>query len=146
MLEQGKISAQMLRSATKQKLSLSSVAQTPPQTKFFINHVASIVEDFKENYTGKTNIRGGTLTIKSTLDPVAQAVAEKSVVRPLSTTNIGGGPDQGALLAIRRDGSVLAMVGGRDFVRMSLTKPPNRSDRPARPSKSLYTSMRLNEA
>ncbi|MDG4575886.1 MAG: transglycosylase domain-containing protein [Defluviicoccus sp.] len=115
MLEQGKISAQMLRNATKQKLSLSSVAQTPPQTKFFINHVASIVEDFKENYTGKTNIRGGTLTIKSTLDPVAQAVAEKSVVRHLSTTNIGGGPDQGALLAIRRDGSVLAMVGGRDF-------------------------------
>ncbi len=115
MLEQGKISAQMFRSATKQKLSLSAAAQTPPHTKFFVNHVASIVEEFRENYRGKSNIVGGTLTIKSTLDPVAQALAEKSVVRHLSTTSSRGGPDQGALLAVRRDGSVLAMVGGRDF-------------------------------
>jgi len=53
---------------------------------------------------------GGPVTVRTTLDPVLQKHAEQVVNDALRGTTM-----QGALVALRPDGSVAAMVGGRDY-------------------------------
>jgi penicillin-binding protein 1A len=52
----------------------------------------------------------GAVTLRTTLDPALQARAEAAVAQALR-----GRPMQGALVALRPDGTVAAMVGGRDY-------------------------------
>ena len=53
---------------------------------------------------------GDVVTLRTTLDPRLQRIAETAIARHLP------GPDhEAALIALRPDGSVAAMVGGRDY-------------------------------
>jgi penicillin-binding protein 1A len=54
--------------------------------------------------------RSGEVTVRTTLDPALQARAEATVAAALQ-----GLPMQAALVALRPDGTVAAMVGGRDY-------------------------------
>lgn len=55
----------------------------------------------------------GDITVVTTIVPEAQVYAELAVARMLNHGKLKG--CQGALLAMRPDGAVIAMVGGRDY-------------------------------
>lgn len=56
-----------------------------------------------------------TLTVQTTLDSKLQARAEETLRRILATQGRRMGATQGALVAMRPDGRVVALVGGRDY-------------------------------
>jgi membrane peptidoglycan carboxypeptidase len=56
----------------------------------------------------------GELEVQTTLDPRMQATAERLLARALATAGKGG-PTQAAFVAMRPNGEVLALVGGRDY-------------------------------
>jgi penicillin-binding protein 1A len=57
----------------------------------------------------------GILRVRTTLVPALQRLAQETLNEALSTQGAGLGVSQGALVAMRPDGAVLAMVGGRDY-------------------------------
>ena len=57
----------------------------------------------------------GETVVRTTLDTHLQAQAEKILARYLDRDGRGLGASQGALVAMRTDGRVVAMVGGRDY-------------------------------
>jgi penicillin-binding protein 1A len=56
----------------------------------------------------------GEVQVATTLDPAMQATAEKLLARALANAGKGG-PTQAAFVAMRPDGEVVALVGGRDY-------------------------------
>jgi len=72
-------------------------------------------------YTDAVHAMGplvGSARIRTTLDPKLQKLAEASVARILARPEESGGKgpiSQAALVAMRLDGSVVAMVGGRNY-------------------------------
>jgi penicillin-binding protein 1A len=56
----------------------------------------------------------GEVRVRTTLDPAMQARAEKLIGRALAKAGKGG-PTQAAFVAMRPDGEVVALVGGRDY-------------------------------
>ena len=57
----------------------------------------------------------GTMRIRTTLVPQLQAAAEQVVTSVLAEAGAADGASQAALVALRPDGAVLAMVGGRSY-------------------------------
>ncbi|WP_158877335.1 PBP1A family penicillin-binding protein [Antarcticirhabdus aurantiaca] len=57
----------------------------------------------------------GSIEVRTTLDPRLQALAEEIVARALQSKGDDLGASEAALVALRPDGSVAAMVGGRDY-------------------------------
>jgi penicillin-binding protein 1A len=57
----------------------------------------------------------GEVEVRTTLDARLQRRAERTVRRLLSREGAGRGAGQAAIIAMRTDGAVLAMVGGRDY-------------------------------
>lgn len=57
----------------------------------------------------------GTIRVKTSLEPGLQAVAETVVREALEREGTASGASQAALVAMRPDGAVVAMVGGRDY-------------------------------
>lgn len=58
--------------------------------------------------------RGG-VSVRTTLDPRLQAFAEASVAKLLDEEGEASNASQASLVALRPDGSVAAMIGGRDY-------------------------------
>jgi penicillin-binding protein 1A len=56
----------------------------------------------------------GEVPVQTTLEPKLQALAEKLIARALDKAGEGG-PTQAAFVAMRPDGEVVALVGGRDY-------------------------------
>jgi penicillin-binding protein 1A len=57
----------------------------------------------------------GNLLVRTTLNPQLQAIAEQSTKEVLDASGPERGASQAALVAMRPDGAVVAMVGGRDY-------------------------------
>ena len=57
----------------------------------------------------------GNLLVRTTLDPQLQALAEKAINDTLDGPGRERGASQAALVAMRPDGAVVALVGGRDY-------------------------------
>jgi penicillin-binding protein 1A len=76
--------------------------------RYFADWVLDQVPDF-------IGPAAGDITVATTLDPAMQRFAERIVAGTLAES--GGKLDvgQGALVAMRPDGAVVAMVGGRDY-------------------------------
>src|SRR4030095_12723294 len=55
------------------------------------------------------------VTIRTTLDPRLQVVAETAIADILARSGPRNAVNQGALVALSSDGAVRAMVGGRDY-------------------------------
>ncbi len=55
------------------------------------------------------------LTVTTTLDPRIQAIAEKAVADVLTESGAEMGAGEAAVVAMRPDGAILAMVGGRSY-------------------------------
>jgi len=62
-----------------------------------------------------TGARYGETIVRTTLDPRLQAMAEATLRQALDEDGEGLNITQGALVAMRSDGRVVAMVGGRDY-------------------------------
>ena len=57
----------------------------------------------------------GIVHVRTTLVPALQRLAQQTLNEALSAQGAGLGVSEGALVAMRPDGAVLAMVGGRDY-------------------------------
>lgn len=108
MREQGYITSDELVHARRKKLKLAS-----PKTKVVAPYFVEYVKKELIDVLGSERVFAGGLRVHTTLDPELQALAEKSA-RLLDRP----GDPEVAIVSLRHsDGSVLAMVGGRDFTK-----------------------------
>ncbi len=108
MREQGYITSDELVHARRQKLKLAS-----PKTKVVAPYFVEYVKKELIDVLGSERVFAGGLRVHTTLDPELQALAEESA-RLLDRP----GDPEVAIVSLRHsDGSVLAMVGGRDFTK-----------------------------
>ena len=70
-------------------------------------------------YVGRTN---RDLTVVTTMNSHLQSLAEKKVEAALARGGKLGKVSQAALVALRRDGAVLAMVGGRNYAKSQFNR------------------------
>ena len=76
------------------------------------NYAADLVMDVLDDFVGTVE---SDISVRTTIDPVAQAAAERAVVDELAAKGGKFGVEQGALVAMRPDGAVRALVGGRNY-------------------------------
>src|SRR5215472_14076891 len=108
MVETGAIDQQQAAAAEKSGAELNKVALAQPGARYFADWIADQVREF----AGTTD---RDLTVRTTLDPRLQALAETAIRDVLAKHGLAEAVSQGALLAMTPDGAVRAMVGGRDY-------------------------------
>ncbi len=109
MRKQGYITEEQEISAARTPLKLAPPRDIPQVAPYFVEYVK---QDLIERL-GADKVYGGGLRVYTTLEPDIQKAAEKAA-RQLS----GPRDPEVAIVAVRHDdGSVLAMVGGRDFAK-----------------------------
>jgi penicillin-binding protein 1A len=77
-----------------------------------INYVADWVMDVLNDVIGKIN---EDIVVETTIDPTVQSAAEKALVETLDAKGAKFDVGQGAFVAMRPDGAVRALVGGRNY-------------------------------
>jgi penicillin-binding protein 1A len=108
MVETGKITAETAMAA---KLHPATAAQTeisPPSTGWFADWVYDKAAAVAPAY-------GGPVSLRTTIDPRLQQLAATVVNTTLAKYGSERHASQAALIAMRPDGAVLAMVGGRSY-------------------------------
>ncbi len=107
MVESGSVTQSVAEPAKQSPVKL---ARQPLQAKtapWFSDWVAQEAREISGAFSG-------TMRMRTTLDPALQELAERAVANGLASSsklNVS----QAALVAMRPDGSVVAMVGGRDY-------------------------------
>ena len=76
------------------------------------NYAADLVMDVLDDFVGTVD---GDVLVTTTIDPVLQVAAERALVDELNARGQRFAVEQGALVAMRPDGAVKALVGGRDY-------------------------------
>ncbi|GJD45433.1 Biosynthetic peptidoglycan transglycosylase [Methylobacterium cerastii] len=107
MVETGAITAEAADAARAKTVTLRTPPETPPGSNYFLDLLAA---DAK-----KLTDAPGDLTVRSTLNLDLQSLAEGVVARRLDAEGGKKKIGQGALVAMSKDGAILAMVGGRDY-------------------------------
>jgi len=112
MLEHGFISKKQYDNALKKEIKLKSPGITLTKYPYFVDHVLYLL---RQRY-GEKLVKKGGLKIYTTLDPVAQEIAKKTIeqgVRELPKyTNVR----EGALVTIEVEtGYIKAIIGGVDY-------------------------------
>lgn len=108
MREQGFINADEERAARGKSIQLAPPPDIPQAAPYFVEYVK---QDLIRRFGADAVYKGG-LRVYTTLDPELQRAAERAVKKHL---NLDADPEA-AVVAIRHtDGSILSMVGGRDF-------------------------------
>ena len=107
MVESGAITQQQAVAAKAQPAVLRVAEDSPPGSNYFVDTAAA---DAKSAIPQTTE----DLTVRTTLDPQLQQIAETVVARRLAAAK-GKNVGQAALVAMTPDGAILAMVGGRDY-------------------------------
>ena len=107
MVDAGFITNGQAVAALSDGTSLAAVAVTRPGTRYFADWVAEQLGDFADS--------NHDLRVVTTLDPQIQAQAEAAIADVLTRQGANWNVSQGALVAMSPDGSVRAMVGGRDY-------------------------------
>jgi 1A family penicillin-binding protein len=108
MVETKAISAAEAETARAQKVNLRTPPETPPGSNYFVDMVAGDVR----RILGSSS---GDLTLRTTLNLELQRLAEGVVERRLEQEGAKKKVSQAALVALAKDGAVLALVGGRDY-------------------------------
>ncbi|ACL62259.1 transglycosylase domain-containing protein [Methylobacterium nodulans] len=83
------------------------------------NYVADLVMDVLDDYVGTIE---SDVTVSTTVDPVLQAAAEKALVDELNQKGARYNVAQGAVVAMRPDGAIRALVGGRDYAQSQFNR------------------------
>ena len=108
MVETKAITAAEAEAARAQPVKLRTPPETPPGSNYFVDMVTGDVR----RLLGSSS---GDLTLRTTLNMELQRLAEGVIERRLEAEGPKKNVSQAALVALGRDGAVLAMVGGRDY-------------------------------
>jgi 1A family penicillin-binding protein len=108
MVETNAISAAEAETARAQKVNLRTPPETPPGSNYFVDMVAADLR----RILGSSS---GDLTLRTTLNLELQRLAEGVIERRLEQEGAKKKVSQAALVALGKDGAVLALVGGRDY-------------------------------
>ncbi|KAB1070667.1 PBP1A family penicillin-binding protein [Methylobacterium planeticum] len=107
MVETGAITPDAADKARAQTITLRTPPETPPGTNYFLDMVAGDAKRLSD--------ASGDLTVRTTLNLDLQSLAEGVVARRLDAEGAKKKAGQAALVALSKDGAILAMVGGRDY-------------------------------
>jgi penicillin-binding protein 1A len=77
-----------------------------------INYVADWIMDVLDDLIGRVE---DDIVVATSIDPTLQAAAEKALVDELAQKGEKSGVSQGAIVAMSPDGTVRALVGGRNY-------------------------------
>lgn len=130
MVEQKMIPA---RDVAEVRLAVPRLAPNElPGGTYFIDWVAPQAEASSQE--DRVNGKDGQLTIRTTLDRDLQQAAIKALTSVLTSYGDGVHATQAALVAMRPDGQVVAMIGGRSYK----TSPYNRATQAQRQPGSAF--------
>jgi len=107
MCDQGFITKAQAAAAATEKLSLARPKEVPQFAPYFVEYVK---KELLERYDAQ-KVYGGGLRVYTTLEPEMQRAAERSAKTLSAETD----PSVAIVSLRHEDGSVVAMVGGRDF-------------------------------
>ncbi|WP_291859750.1 PBP1A family penicillin-binding protein [Bradyrhizobium sp.] len=108
MVETKALTEAEAETARAQPVNLRTPPETPPGTNYFIDMVAGDVRRLLGSASGD-------LTLRTTLNLELQRLAEGVIERRFEAEGAKKNVSQAALVALGRDGAVLAMVGGRNY-------------------------------
>jgi penicillin-binding protein 1A len=95
------------------KLAMAQPARAvKPAGAGSINYVADWIMDVLDDLVGRVE---QDIVVVTSIDPVLQAVAEKTLVDELAQRGEKFDVEQGAIVAMTPDGAVRALVGGRNY-------------------------------
>ena len=95
------------------KVAIAHPARVVPQAgSGSVNYVADWIMDVLDDLVGRVD---QDIVIETSIDPVLQAMAEKALVDELGQKGGKFGVTQGAVVTMTPDGTVRALVGGRDY-------------------------------
>ncbi|MDB5501874.1 MAG: penicillin-binding protein, partial [Tardiphaga sp.] len=77
-----------------------------------VNYVADWIGEVLDDLIGQVD---QSIIVETTIDPKLQSVAEAAIIDELAAKSVKFNVTQGALVAMTPDGSVRAMVGGRNY-------------------------------
>ena len=83
------------------------------------NYVADLVMDVLDDYVGKFDT---DITVQTTVDTGLQALAEKALTDELNAKGTRFNVGQGALVSMRPDGAIRALIGGRDYAQSQFNR------------------------
>jgi penicillin-binding protein 1A len=108
MVANGAIDSQTAADAKARPATLHPATESAQAGSWFADWVAREAVGVTGSFTRSVRVR-------TTLDTRLQRVAEDVINRALAGEGARAGASQAALVALRPDGAVLAMVGGRDY-------------------------------
>ena len=108
MVDNGVIDAKAAEAAKAKPAVARLTPQTAPATSWFADWVGTQATALARSNTS-------TMRVRTTLMPDVQKLAQDTLNRVLANEGRRMGASQGALVAMRPDGAVVAMVGGRDY-------------------------------
>jgi penicillin-binding protein 1A len=95
------------------KVAMAQPARVVPQAgASSVNYVADWIMDVLDDIVGRVE---EDIVIETSIDPALQAIAEKALVEELAQKGGKFGVTQGAVVTMTPDGTVRALVGGRDY-------------------------------
>jgi membrane peptidoglycan carboxypeptidase len=109
MLETGAIDAQAAERAKAEPAKLTPSSRAAPSSSWFGDWIA---KHELPKIAGSTK---RAMRVRTTLQPEIQQLAAQAIEDVLTRDGVGRGVSQAALVAMRPDGSVVAMVGGRNY-------------------------------
>jgi penicillin-binding protein 1A len=84
-----------------------------------VNYAADYVMDVLDDFIGAVE---GDVTVLTTIDPKLQASAETVLVESLAAQGAKQGVSQGAVVSMTPDGSIRALIGGRDYTKSQFNR------------------------
>ena len=83
------------------------------------NYVADLVMDVLDDFVGKFE---ADIVVQTTVDSSLQATAERALVDELNAKGGKYNVGQGALVSMRPDGAIRALIGGRDYAQSQFNR------------------------
>jgi 1A family penicillin-binding protein len=108
MVANGRLDADAAAAAKSEFAQLNPTESAARSGSWFADWVVEEAREIAGPYRG-------TIRVSTSIVPRLQAIAEEVVTRVLDEEGAESGASQAALVAMRPDGSVVAMVGGRDY-------------------------------
>ncbi|MEA2985060.1 MAG: penicillin-binding protein [Alphaproteobacteria bacterium] len=95
------------------KVAMSQPVRVVPQASAgSVNYVADWIMDVLDDIVGRVD---EDIVIETSIDPALQVIAEKALAEELAQKGGKYGVTQGAVVTMTPDGTVRALVGGRDY-------------------------------
>jgi penicillin-binding protein 1A len=94
---------------TGTKVGVSKIREN---SRYFSDYVMEVLPQFVPNYTDQSKKK---LIVKTTFQPGVQKFAEDAIASNMMQFSKQNGAAQAAILSMRPDGAIMAMVGGVDY-------------------------------